>query len=80
MEAILKFDLNDQDDVMAHNRAVKSLDMAICLFEITHNLRKECLYASEFRKLDSRESVEMIFDKINQILDSNNIVMDNLIS
>ena len=30
-EAILKYDLNDSDDAMAHMRAIKSLDMALAL-------------------------------------------------
>ena len=33
-KAILEFDLNDSDDVMAHMRAVKSLDMASVLWEM----------------------------------------------
>jgi len=39
-EAILKFDLNDPDDRMSHLRAVKSLDMALALWDIVHNTKK----------------------------------------
>jgi len=34
MKAKLEFDLNDQEDAMAHLRCVKSLDMAIALWKI----------------------------------------------
>jgi len=34
MKAKLEFDLNDQEDVMAHLRCVKALDMAIALWKI----------------------------------------------
>ena len=43
MKATLSYNLNDPDDRMAHMRAVKSLDMASALFEITTNLRKKVI-------------------------------------
>ncbi len=33
MEAILKFNLDDIDDRMAHRRCIKSLDMALALWD-----------------------------------------------
>ena len=44
MKATLDFDLDNPDDRMAHMRAVKSLDMAIVLFELQTNLKKKCEY------------------------------------
>lgn len=37
MKATLTFNLDDPDDRKAHLRCVKSLDMAIALFEIMNN-------------------------------------------
>tara|TARA_Y100000758_G_scaffold289344_1_gene242075 strand:+ start:569 stop:823 length:255 start_codon:yes stop_codon:yes gene_type:complete len=37
MKAILEFDLNEHDDKMSHLRCVKSLNMAIVLFELAYN-------------------------------------------
>lgn len=37
MKAILKYDLTNPDDKMAHLRAIKSTDMAIILFQMTAN-------------------------------------------
>lgn len=38
MKALLEFDLEDFDDVRAHKRCVHSLDMAIFIWELKHNL------------------------------------------
>ena len=40
-KAILKFDLTDPDDRMEHKRAMQSLDMALALWQIMYNSRKE---------------------------------------
>ena len=50
-EAILKYDLNDTDDAMAHMRAIKSLDMALALWEIRYNTKKSIGYALEGKDL-----------------------------
>ena len=39
MKAKLEFDLEDLDNVMAHLRCVKSLDMALALFKIQGIIR-----------------------------------------
>lgn len=83
-EAILKYDLNDSDDTMAHMRAVKSLDMALALWEITHNTKKAIAYTLEGNDLKG-ESVSnygvlnMVYERIYEILDEHNIKMDELI-
>jgi len=41
MKAVLEFDLNDLDDIRAHNRCIKATDMALALFEIEINLKKQ---------------------------------------
>ena len=40
MKAVLEFDLDNPEDRMAHLRCIKSLDMAVALFEITHNAHR----------------------------------------
>jgi len=34
MKAVLEFNLDEFDDKLAHNRCVKSLDMALMLFDL----------------------------------------------
>ena len=83
-EAILKYDLNDSDDSMAHMRAVKSLDMALALWEITHNTKKGITYALEGKDMKGEsvsnyEALNMVYERIYEILDEHNIKMDELI-
>jgi 3-oxoacyl-[acyl-carrier-protein] synthase III len=78
-KAILKYDLNDSDDAMAHMRAVKSLDMALALWEITHNTKKGLEWTMEGKEIDKYEALEMVYEKIYEILEEHNIKMDDLI-
>jgi hypothetical protein len=51
-KAKLKYDLDDFDDRMAHLRAVKSLDMAMALWDITHNTKKGLEWSMEGKEID----------------------------
>lgn len=81
MEATLKFDLNDFDDRIAHNRCVKALDMALALWEIRNNLRKNCEIELENidKEMDKYEILNLLFDKINDVFEENGIITDDLI-
>jgi hypothetical protein len=78
--AKLKYDLDDFDDRMAHLRAVKSLDMAMALWDITHNTKKGLEWSMEGKEIDKYEALEMVFDKIYEILEEHNIKMDDLVN
>jgi hypothetical protein len=78
-KAILEFDLNDPDDTLAYNRCNKSLDMALALWELCHNSCKGLLYNCEAKEMNSHEAVYMVFDRIYEILQENNINLDELI-
>ena len=83
-EAILKYDLNDTDDAMAHMRAIKSLDMALALWDIRYNTKKSIGYALEGKDLKGEsvsnyEVLDMVYDRIYEILDEHNIKLDDLI-
>jgi hypothetical protein len=78
-EAILKYDLNDTDDAMAHKRAVKSLDMALALWDITHNTKKSLEWSMEGKEMDKYDALDMVYEKIYEILDEHNIKLDDLI-
>ena len=78
-KAILKYDLNDTDDAMAHMRAVKSLDMALALWDITHNTKKSIEWSLEGKELDKYEVLDMVYEKIYEILEEHNIKMNDLI-
>ena len=81
MKATLEFDLNDPDDRMAHLRCVKSLDMAIALFEILHNTKKGICYRLEGKNItDPYEAVEMLMDKIWDDAKAQGLNIDELIN
>ena len=78
-EAILKYDLNDSDDAMAHMRAIKSLDMALALWDITHNTKKSIEWSLESKELNKYEVLDLVYERIYEILDEHNIKLDDLI-
>ena len=83
MKATLSYNLNDPDDRMAHLRAVKSLDMASVLFDITRNLRNKI--ENRFENIDNSnndvfDGIEEVFNEIYNILRDNNLDIDELIN
>ena len=83
MKATLSYNLNDPDDRMAHMRAVKSLDMASALFDITRNLRKKI--QNRYEDIDNThndvfDGIDAVFDEIYNILEDNSIDIDELIN
>jgi hypothetical protein len=79
-KAILEYDLNDSEDSMAHMRAVKSLDMAMALWTITHNTKKSLEWSMEGKEMDKYDALELVYEKIYEILEEHNIKMDDLIN
>ena len=81
MKATLEFDLDNADDRMAHMRAVKSLDMAVVLFELQNNLKKKCEYIAEAQEADSdiHDGVYLVFQQISELMYENGIIIDDLI-
>ena len=57
-KGILEYDLNEPDDIMAHKRAAKSLDMALALWDITHNTKKSIEWSLEGKELDKYEALD----------------------
>lgn len=78
-KAILEFDLNEHDDSMAHLRAIKSLDMALVLWEIAHNTKKGIFNEIEFNNLTAYDAVEKVFQKLWDEMYDRGINLDNLI-
>lgn len=68
MKAKLEFDLDNHDDVKAHYRATRSLDMALALWDI-NNLP----FNEDIEDLDTYQKA------IREIYEDHNIVMSELI-
>ena len=83
-KAILEFDLNDPDDRMEHLRAVQSVDLALALWEILYNTRKEMELTIEAREMKGEEisaydAMWLYSEKIGEIMKDRNIDIDQLI-
>jgi hypothetical protein len=83
-KAILEFDLTEYDDRIEHQRAVASTDLALMVWEILYNTRKEMLYAIEAREMKGEtvspyDAIEMYRQKIGEIAEEHNINIDKLI-
>lgn len=80
-KAILEFDLNDPDDQMAHLRAIKSLDMALVLWEMAYNAKKSIKYQIEGNNIECPyEAVDKVFEKIWEELNERGINLDDLVN
>ena len=80
-KAILEFDLENPDDKMAHYRCVKSIDMALLLFDLRINFRKNC--ESILENLDDSKDMfdgaNIVFEKIDELFEEHKIDIDELI-
>ncbi len=77
-KAIIEYNLNETEDIKAHLRAVKSLDMAIALWEIKFNTKKALEWQMEIKEMDKFEALELVYEKINEIISEYNIDLDEL--
>jgi len=59
MKAKLEFDLEDLDDVMAHLRCVKSLDMAKTLFKIQGIIKDKW----EYNAVEIQSKIRDVFEE-----------------
>lgn len=82
--ATITFDLTDRDDRMEHEKAIKSNDMAMFIWELVYNSKKELENKIE-RAIDKEpefspyDSIDLIYEHIRDLLDENGIVIDRLV-
>ena len=73
MKAILKFDLNDEDDKISHKECVKASDMAGFIWELKHNFWRKWKHDETDFNLDNYK------EALADLMDEYNINIDNLI-
>lgn len=71
MKAVLKFDLSEPDDAMDHLRCVKSMDLALVIWEFYYNKRRDLE--------DKNANVDEVFKAFSDLLDEHNVIIDELI-
>ena len=74
MKATLNFDLTDVDDREEHFRCVKSLDMALALYDMSNYLR--AIYNGK----TPPQTDEQILNRFNEILEEWNININELVT
>ena len=83
MKATLEFDLLDPDGRMDHMRCIKSLDMALVLWEIETRLRDRCQSILSRLAEDSGATpqlgMEVVLEQIRDIMHERNINLDEII-
>jgi len=78
MKAKLTFDLNDPDDRLEHERCVKSLDIALVLWKLTHN--SYCSLTNGYDEEDDyHKGVDAVYTHLKELLYEHNINIDKLI-
>ena len=80
MKAILEFNLDDNHDEEAHKRAIKSLDLALALWNMDQHLRSETKYAPDTIHPEAYKALSETRDKLHEIMSDHNIDLDELIS
>ena len=79
-KAILEFDLTDADDAMEFQRATRATDMALVLWELVFNTKKQMYNEIEFKGIkDPSDVVDMLFEKLYEELNDHGLNMDKLI-
>ena len=85
MEAILKFNLNNQEDNASHMRCVKSDDMAFVLFDLLYNTKKKVEHIIELAEdrnetMDANDGMELMYQEIYGLLEKYNVDVDELLT
>jgi hypothetical protein len=78
MKAKLTFDLDDFDDRLSHERCVKSLDMALVLWEVMTNSYRSL--TNGYDEDDAyHKGVDAVYDHLKELLYEHNVDVDKLI-
>ena len=79
-KAILEFNLTDPDDAMEFERVVKATDMALVLWQLVFNAKKQIFNEIEFEKIESPyDAIDKFYERLYEELDDHGLNMDKLI-
>ena len=78
MKAILEFNMDEIDDVTAHKRAIKSLDMILALSDFDNHLRSELKYNDNLSEVEY-DLLDRTREKLYQIMNDHNVSIDELL-
>lgn len=72
-------DLSNDDDLREYNLFNNGVNLNSCLFDITHNLKKEIRWLIEEKDISNFDVLDITFKRISEILEENNINPENLV-
>jgi hypothetical protein len=78
MKAILEFNMDEIDDVTAHKRAIKSLDVIFVLSDFDNHLRSELKYNENLSEVEY-DLLDKTREKLYQIMNEHNVSIDELL-
>jgi hypothetical protein len=78
MKATLEFNMDEIDDVTAHKRAVKSLDMILVLSDFDNHLRSELKYNEKLSEVEY-DILDKTREKLYEIMNEHNVSIDELL-
>ena len=79
MKAKLTYDLDDADDRVSHLRAVKSLDLTFCLYDLDQELRSKTKYAPDTMSEDTYNAYEDVRTTLHQLMSKYSLSLDDLL-
>jgi len=77
-KAKIIFDLSDSEDLREYNLYNNSGGMFDALSEISCNLKKKMRFATEEMGLNSRDTLDMVFEAVAEILEEKNVIIEKL--
>jgi hypothetical protein len=75
MTATLKFNLEDSEDIKAHLRCIKSLDMALALWDIHSRINRIYDESEDAKMIDS----DLVFKALEEIMEKYTLHLNELI-
>ena len=82
-KATIQYDLSDNDDRMEYDRANKSLDMSMFIWDAVYNMKKEferILESNQNTTQAEFDLLDKVFERIHEGLDEHGIRIDELIN
>jgi hypothetical protein len=78
-KAILEFDLNEVEDVTAHKRAVKDIDMAMALWDMDQYLRQQLKYNDKITG-EVYDALDKAREQLRDFMNNHNVDLDELLN
>ncbi len=76
-KGILKFDLDNLDDLLMYKRCLKSQDMALLLWEFSVNSRKRIENTIENENV--LKGIDLVFEEFFELVEKYNVNIEELI-